>query len=99
MTEVKAGDKGLIEFSLLEWSKAEIVFSAVVCEDKCHGSFTYSAVISPHIDQIISHLVCTSVSFDFNNHSRVEPPIIEQITTPRSADNKITYQHSLSRGR
>ena len=99
LSSAKAGDKGEIQFDLVEWNKAEIVFSAVVCEEKCHGSFTYTAIVSPQIDQIISHLVCTSVSFDFNNNSKLEQPVMEAITSPRSADNKISHQHSLSHGR
>ena len=79
--------------------KAQIIFSAAVCEGKCSGSFTYSAVISSSIDQIISHLVCTAVSFDFNNNSRIAQPTIEPITSPRSSDNKITFMHTLARGR
>ena len=70
-TPAKAGNKGAIEYQLLDSIKAELSFSAVVCEGKCTGSFTYSAIFSPKVDQIVSHLVCTAVSFDYLTNARI----------------------------
>ena len=94
-TPARAGDKGVIEYQLLDSTKAELTFTAVVCEGKCSGSFTYSAIYSHKIDQIVSHLVCTTVSFDFLNNAKIEQPNIEPITAGKS-DTKITFHHTLS---
>jgi len=91
----KAGDKGVIEYQFLDSTKSELTISAVVCEGKCSGSFTYSAIYSHRIDLIYSHLVCTAVSFDYLTNSKIEQPNIEPITAGKS-DSKITFHHTLS---
>lgn len=74
---------------------AEITYSGVVCDKNCEGQFTYSAIVSPRIEQIFSQLVCTSVSFDLLDFVQRNSPEAIHISAPRSSDNKIIFNYTL----
>jgi hypothetical protein len=92
----RAGDRGVLVYQLIESKKAEINFAAVVCEDKCEGHFNYSVISSPNVDKIVSHLVCTAVSFDFLDTAKLDIPNIEPITVTKGSDNRLTFIHTLT---
>lgn len=60
----KPGDKGLIQYQLLDSTKAELTFTPLVCQDKtCSKDFTYTSVRADTLDSIYSQLVCPSIMF------------------------------------
>ncbi len=92
-SKAKAGNKGNIEYQLLDSTKAEITYSGVVCEKSCQGQFSYSAITSPVMNRIISQLVCTSVSFDLLGFTQKDAPEVENISS--KSDAKIIFNHTL----
>jgi hypothetical protein len=65
-SKAKPGDKGLIQYQLLDSTKAELTFSTVLCgkEDKgCGKDFSFVALRSDKIENIYSQLVCPSIMF------------------------------------
>ena len=63
----KPGDKGLIQYQLLDSTKAELTFSALVCtgsDKNCGKDFSYTALSSDKIEQVYAQLACPSIMFD-----------------------------------
>lgn len=51
-SKAKPGDKGLIQYQLLDSTKAELTFTTLVCgssEKNCNKDFTYSSLTSSKI--------------------------------------------------
>jgi len=65
-TKSKPGDKGLIQYQLLDSTKAELTFTSLVCgnDKNCNKDFTYSALSSKSIADVYAQLACPSIMFD-----------------------------------
>lgn len=59
----------------MDSTKSDVTFSSVVCDGKCNGQFSYTAISSHREDTIISQLVCTSVSFDLLGFTQTQKPV------------------------
>lgn len=66
-TRSKPGDKGLIQYQLLDSTKAELTFTSLVCgsnDKNCNKDFSYSALSSKSIADVYAQLACPSIMFD-----------------------------------
>jgi hypothetical protein len=72
----KPGDKGLIQYQLLDSTKAELTFTSLVCggDKNCNKDFTYSSLSSSSIQDIYAQLVCSSILFDFPEYQQLHAP-------------------------
>lgn len=87
LNNAKAGNKGNLEYQFLDSETAEISYSGVVCDNHC-GDFTYTAIRSNNVSNIIAKLVCTSVSFDLLGFTLTQQPEMVPLH-PTSKDNKL----------
>jgi hypothetical protein len=93
----KPGDKGLIQYQLLDSTKAELTFSTLVCDDgkACNKDYSYSAISSDKIDSIYAQLMCPSIMFSTSSIRQLKAATVTPITTTPSS-NKITFTQSIS---
>ena len=66
----KPGDKGLVQYQLLDSTKAELTFTTLVCgtsDKNCNKDFSYSSLSAANISDVYAQLVCSSTMFDLPN--------------------------------
>jgi hypothetical protein len=90
----KPGDKGLIQYQLLDSTKAELTFTSLVCggsDKNCNKDFSYSSLSSNSIQNVYAQLVCPSIMFDLPEVQQLKAAEVTAITTSSSKNNKITF--------
>lgn len=94
----KPGDKGLIQYQLLDSTKAELTFTSLVCGDSdknCNKDFNYSSVSSTDITSIYAQLACPSVMFDLPEIKKLKAADVTTISASGAKNNKITFTQSI----
>lgn len=93
----KAGDKGLIQYQLLDSTKAELTFTSLVCgnDKNCNKDFSYSSLSSNSVQSVYSQLVCPSIMFDLPGVQQLKSPDITPIPATSAKNNKITFTQAI----
>jgi hypothetical protein len=95
----KPGDKGTIQYQLLDSTKAELTFTSLVCgtsNKNCNKDFTYSALSSDKLDNVYAQLVCPSIMFDLPEIKLLQSANITNISGSAASNNKITFTQTIS---
>jgi hypothetical protein len=94
----KPGDKGLIQYQLLDSTKAELTFTSLVCggsDKNCNKDFSYSSLSSNSVQSVYSQLVCPSIMFDLPGVQLLKSPEISAIPSTSAKNNKITFTQAI----
>ena len=93
----RPGDKGNLQYQLLDSTKAEITFSTLVCEgDKsCSKDFSYTSLISESLPSVYAQLMCPSIMFNTPSIRQLKSATLAPITATPSS-NKITFTEEIS---
>lgn len=99
LNRAKPGDKGLIQYQLLDSTKAELTFTNLVCnadEKNCNKNFVFTALNSDKLQNIYSQLVCSSIMFSLPELQQLKAPTLTPISSSSSTGNKVTFTQSIS---
>lgn len=94
----KPGDKGLIQYQLLDSTKAELTFTTLVCgsnDKNCNKDFTYNSLTSNKIENIYAQLVCPSIMFDLPDTQQLKAAELTAISSSSIKNNKITFTQAI----
>lgn len=88
----RPGDKGNIQYQLLDSTKAELTFSTLVCEGEksCSKDFSYTSLVSDSLPSIYAQLMCPSIMFDLPSIRKLKAATVAPITAVASS-SKITF--------
>jgi hypothetical protein len=95
----KPGDKGAIQYQLLDSTKAELTFTSLVCSSgnkNCNKDFIYSALSSDKLDSVYAQLVCPSIMFDLPEIKMLQSANLTNISGSAASNNKITFTQVIS---
>lgn len=90
----KPGDKGLIQYQLLDSTKAELTFTSLVCggtDKNCNKDFSYSSVSSTDVQSIYAQLVCPSLMIDLPEIKKLKAADVTAIPSSSAKNNKISF--------
>ena len=95
--KTQAGGKGLIQYQLIDSTRAELTFESIQCSDKknCKKDFTYTALTSNSMESIYSQLVCPSIMFDLIAIKNTQPAKLSPIPSS-SSSNRLVYTQTLT---
>jgi len=94
-TNIKPGNKGNMEYSLIDSKKAQLTFSGLVCtsnDKNCAKDYSFFALSSNNMEDVFAQLVCSSIMFDLSNATQtkaVETPIAKM----SSKDSQMSFTH------
>ncbi len=63
---IKAGNKGVLEYHLLDFATAELTFTELSCsggETECHKEFDYFTISAKEKQELYSQTVCSNQYF------------------------------------
>ena len=95
--KAKAGNKGLVEYRMLDMQNAELSFAPIVCpaaNKACTKEFAYSSISSTKAEDIYAHLVCSSISFDLADR-QILSQVDSSPISPSIHDGKISFTQML----
>ena len=95
-SKVKAGNKGQIEYQLLNSQEAEATFVGAVCSgQKCTEDISYYYAVSTDMPTLYSQMVCPRSYFSTQTMISQKPINMTKIDAKSDSNNKITLKFNM----
>ena len=93
---MKAGNKGIIKYSIIDSQKAELTINAPVCEgSKCSKKLKYSVMSSDKLVDLYTQLVCPTNFFASYDSISIPPITQEEISPKENSDGTLSFEFKL----
>ena len=94
--KVKAGNKGILEYQLLNSQEAEITFVGAVCSgQKCTEDITYYYAASTDMPTLYSQVVCPRSYFSTETMVSQKPINMTKVSAKADSSNKMTFKYDM----
>jgi hypothetical protein len=92
-SDIKPGNKGLIEYTTISDKQVEVVFTPIQCKGQCPNA-TYYFLLHSNQENVVNQIACPGSFFLFQNNEVLAPTTIHP---EKASDKRLKFKLDISK--